>query len=446
MKDSKRVLVASLIKEERIFVGDGYRAKNSELAEEGLPFARAGNLNNGFQFEGADCIPFSDVAKVGNKRSIVGDVAFTSKGTIGRFGFVNKHTQEFVYSPQLCFWRSLDSESINSQYLYYWMNSALFLHQVAMVSGQTDMAPYVNLRDQRRMYIDVPPLPIQKKIASILSAYDELIENNNQRIQLLETMAEEIYKEWFVRLRFPGYQDTPVVDGVPEGWEKKRLRELIEHYIGGGWGEEAPEIGSLEPAYVVRGTDIPDLCNGVINYEILRYHKKSNLKSRLLIPGDIIFEVSGGTEDQSLGRLSIVTQELLNRLDYPLICASFCKLIRSKSQEFSPFLLHSTLKRMYSTGEIKVFQVQSTGISNYQFEDFIDSQKLLEPPVEIQKKFDDIICPMYSEIQFLGAKNEVLKETRDLLLPRLISGKLSVEHLLNDDQQPERVTALESVS
>ena len=107
MNNSKRIPIASLIEKGKIYIGDGYRAKNSELRSTGLPFARAGNLNNGFNFSDADFFPIDMLKKVGNKISNVGDVAFTSKGTIGRFGFVTNKTQQFVYSPQLCFWRSL---------------------------------------------------------------------------------------------------------------------------------------------------------------------------------------------------------------------------------------------------------------------------------------------------------------------------------------------------
>lgn len=91
----------------------------------------------------------------------------------------------------------------------------------------------------RRINISLPPLPVQRKIAAILSAYDDLIENNTRRIALLEKMAEEVYREWFVRLRFPGHERVPVHQGVPEGWELKPVGELLEYYIGGGWGKKS---------------------------------------------------------------------------------------------------------------------------------------------------------------------------------------------------------------
>src|SRR5690606_1751192 len=115
----------------------------------------------------------------------------------------------------------------------------------------------------------------RSKIASILSAYDDLIENNNQRIKLLEDMAEEIYKEWFVRMRFPGYQACKFFnqDGseVPqgalvEGWQMKRFRDCLSHYIGGGWGEESATGKNDTPAYVIRGTDIPSFNQGKLNF------------------------------------------------------------------------------------------------------------------------------------------------------------------------------------
>src|SRR3990172_763488 len=92
--------VSALISEGKLFVGDGYRAKNEELSASGLPFARAGNIDNGFNFNDADHFPERDLARVGNKMSQPGDVVFTSKGTVGRFAFVRPDTHRFLYSPQ----------------------------------------------------------------------------------------------------------------------------------------------------------------------------------------------------------------------------------------------------------------------------------------------------------------------------------------------------------
>ena len=100
---------SALIKENALEIGDGYRAKNSEMGVAGLPFARAGNIKEGFQFVGADLLAEENITKVGKKISETDDVVFTSKGTVGRFAIVRKETPKFVYSPQICYWRDRKS-------------------------------------------------------------------------------------------------------------------------------------------------------------------------------------------------------------------------------------------------------------------------------------------------------------------------------------------------
>ena len=152
-----RAKAAELIHQGILEIGDGYRAKNSELGAPGLPFIRAGDLSNGFDTGGADVLSNASVAKAGTKISRSGDVAFTSKGTIGRFARVTQCTDRFVYSPQVCFWRSLDHTKIHPAIFYCWMRSDDLKLQIAAVAGQTDMAPYVSLRDQRQMEVPIFP-------------------------------------------------------------------------------------------------------------------------------------------------------------------------------------------------------------------------------------------------------------------------------------------------
>lgn len=174
-------MVEDLITSGALEVNDGYRAKNSELGSAaGLPFARAGNLKNGFDFGEADRVRPERFGRVGSKRSLPGDVAFTSKGTVGRFAFVTDDVEPFVYSPQLCFWRSLDPASLDSRFLFYWMQGPAMRAQLDAAKGLTDMADYVSLRDQRKMRIDVPPVVEQGAIAEILGALDDKIESNRR--------------------------------------------------------------------------------------------------------------------------------------------------------------------------------------------------------------------------------------------------------------------------
>lgn len=161
--DPGRAKASDLEAEGVLEIGDGYRAKNSELGMPGLPFIRAGDLNNGFDIDDAEYLNECNLTKVGSKTSRAGDVAFTSKGTVGRIARVGEHNARFVYSPQVCFWRSLDPKRLHPAVLYCWMQSADFRRQINALADQTDMAPYVSLRDQRNM--EMPRFPASEQRA-----------------------------------------------------------------------------------------------------------------------------------------------------------------------------------------------------------------------------------------------------------------------------------------
>lgn len=186
---ANRIPVSKLIAEKKLYIGDGYRAKNSELSTTGLPFARASNVDAGFDFTDADRFPTVALKKVGAKVSSPGDVVFTSKGTVGRFAFVRDGTQPFVYSPQLCFWRSLDRDTVDPRYLCFWMQSRDFLDQVAAVKGQTDMADYVSLSDQRKMKISLPSIDEQRSIGKALDALARKIDSNRAENAVLQELC-----------------------------------------------------------------------------------------------------------------------------------------------------------------------------------------------------------------------------------------------------------------
>ena len=131
----------------------------------------------------------------------------------------------------------------------------------------------------KTILVDKPPLSTQHKIADILSSYDDLIENNQKQIVLLEEAAQRLYKEWFVDLRFPGHEKTPIVDGVPEGWKKSSIEQCLELNIGGGWGKEIPTGKYSHRGRVIRGTDINDIKAGQFNDIPCRFHTENDIKN-----------------------------------------------------------------------------------------------------------------------------------------------------------------------
>lgn len=182
----ERVTAETLRAQGVLEIGDGYRAKNDEMGEPGLPFIRAGNLQGDIDTHDAEILSARSVSKAGNKLSKAGDVAFTSKGTVGRFSFVTERTPQFVYSPQLCFWRSLDWKVLAPSVLYTWMLTDEFQRQIDAVASQTDMAPYVSLQDQRRML--VPKFPDAQQ--SLATKLDTLISRRSLNQSQSRTLAE----------------------------------------------------------------------------------------------------------------------------------------------------------------------------------------------------------------------------------------------------------------
>jgi type I restriction enzyme S subunit len=193
--DPVRAKAAELIAAGVLEIGDGYRAKNTELGSPGLPFIRAGDLSRGLDTSNADLLHLNSVARAGDKLSRPWDVLFASKGTIGRLVRVTKRTQPFVYSPQVCYWRSMNHDLLNPLVLYCWMQSKEFKAQVDAVAGQTDMAPYVSLRDQREMNVPVFPASQQllaRNLSSILWRKDLAVEESTVLTSLRDTLLPRL--------------------------------------------------------------------------------------------------------------------------------------------------------------------------------------------------------------------------------------------------------------
>lgn len=261
--------------------------------------------------------------------------------------------------------------------------------------------------------IPTPPLPTQRKIASILSAYDDLIENNLKRIKLLEEKAQLHYKELMQEM---SYSKTK---------REEFIKDCLAFYIGGGWGEEDYKEKFTEPAYVIRGTDIPDTRGGNVSGIPLRFHKASNLESRKMQVGDIVFEISNG-QINNIGRTVLISKRLLGQFDQPVMCASFAKLIRV-NEKVSPEFFYLYLNEGQENGLLYQYKSNSAnGINNFAFETFIDEVKITIPKETELKSFTEKVKPIFTLISTLGEQNSKLREARDILLPRLMNGQIEV--------------------
>ena len=266
-----------------------------------------------------------------------------------------------------------------------------------------------------------PHIDIQRKIADYLSAYDDLIENNQKQIKLLEEAAQRLYKEWFVDLRFPGHEQTKIVDGVPEGWKRKTVKDCLEYHINGGWGKDLPTSNNRFKGEVIRGTDIQDIKGGRFSDIPIRYHSEKDIVKRILKKYDIIFELSNGNIN-SIGRTLLLNENILNICGENTICASFCKLLRPINYIHS-LILYWEIQDMQLSGRLIPFKKQgANGINNFAFEDFLQHSLLITEDKNIIKMFDSFM----QKISVLQNQLFLLTEARDRLLPKLMNGEIEL--------------------
>ncbi|MBE6079652.1 MAG: hypothetical protein E7204_02220 [Veillonella sp.] len=333
---------------------------------------------------------------------------YTAKYFHGRF---NAYQRTYIIESQ-------DVEKLNVRFLGYAINQQLRLLKTMSAGTSTK---FLTIKILHGLNIPFPSIEVQNKISGILATYDNLIENNQKQIKLLEEAAQRLYKEWFVNLRFPGYEDVKVIDGIPEGWSKSVIRDCLERYIGGGWGKEVELGKNYIPGKVIRGTDINDIKQGTFDDLPLRYYTENDKQKRVLRAYDIVFEVSNGNIN-NIGRNLLIDEFILKQCGNNTICASFCKLLRP-NDHLHAILLFLEIQRMQKDGTMAKYKKQgSNGINNFAFEKFLEHELLIPDNLSNLYHLDKVI----SQIGILRSQIGILKQSRDCLLPKLMSGEIEV--------------------
>lgn len=380
-----------------------------------LHLLRIGDMKDGnFSIYVKDTIPDKFIAKEN-------DVIFTRTGQVG---LVFRGQRGVVHNN--CFTvTTKDNELLLQEFIFYALQEKAFYEEA--ISRATGAAqPDLPHGAFNSIPIFLPCIKKQKKIVDILQAYDDLIENNQKQIKLLEEAAQRLYKEWFVDFRFPGYENAKFIDGIPEGWRKEPICNIVSYEIGGGWGEDYLKEQNDKPAFVIRGTDLHGITHGDILSIPYRYHTQSNLASRILQDGDIVFEVSGGSKTEGVARTLLIRKELLEIYGSPVMCASFCKLIRLVDNSLSQYM-YNTLQYLRLSGKTSEFDKKSaSSIVNYRWKDFLSQQDVLIPTLTIIEAYNRLAECYYYKIINQSKMIECLKNARDRLLPKLMSGEIEV--------------------
>ena len=314
------------------------------------------------------------------------------------------------------------------KFVYYSFQSNIFRNHIIAIAHGTSTQPNMRIEALLDYNIEIPNKETQTRISSILSRIDDAIEVNQQTNQTLEEIAKTLFKEWFVNFNYPNATDemqSTEMGDVPVGWKEENIGDWFDFVIGGDWGKDNEESTFSNYCTVIRGTDIPSILNSNLKSIPKRFVQESKLKNRRLRDGDIVFEISGGSKDQATGRNILITKEILDLFDTEVIPASFCRLIRTKNIK-TGYFLGIYLNYFYSGGGTWHYQLQSTGISNFQFQVFTSDHKIVAPPDELINSFFELVQPIIKQIGENISENQTLFALRDTLLPKLMKGEIEI--------------------
>lgn len=351
------------------------------------PYIRARDIKSG-NIITDDLIYIEDEVYKKIRKYIIqkGDIAITIVGSVGDTGYAKETVDGYNLTENAVRLTNF-TEAVDSKFLHYVLMQKHYYDYMQLISGAAAQ-PKLGIYKIQKIRVVLPKVSVQKRIANTLTTYDNLIENNNKRIKLLEQMAENLYKEWFVRFRFPRYEDVEFENGLPKEWEYTKLEGLANISTGKCNREDAEEDGAY-PLFD-RSQEI----------------KRSNVWLKdceaIIVPGE-------GT--------SFIPRYYNGKFNLHQRC--YCVEPLEKGMGF---FLYQTLMmyRIYFLYVATGATVPSLRLNN--FNDF----KVLLPKKELCFQYNEIAEKMNDEILLLKNKNELLAKQRNMLLPRLMSGKLVV--------------------
>lgn len=379
-------------------------------ADSGIPFVTISNINtiNQFDFTNTMFVPQDYYDKLDSKRKAqIGDVLYSVVGSFGIPVYI-KDNRQFVFQRHIAILRP--NEKILPRFLYYTMLSRDFYAKAdAVAVGAAQRT--VGLTSLRNIKIDVPTIDEQNKIVNILSAYDDLIENNQKQIDLLEEAAQRLYKEWFVDFRFPGHENTSIVDGIPQGWEEHAIAELCERINAGGTPSRRNKNFWDNPTIKWYKTQELQDCWLIDSDEKISVEGQSNSSAKFFPKNTILMAIYASP---TLGRLGV--------LDSVATCNQAALCLKADESKISWQWLY---EKLYELREHYNGIARGAGQQNISGE-VVKQTIVLCPTKKIMDKYTQIVAPLFEKRRMLQKQNIRLTEARDHLLPKLMSGELEV--------------------
>ena len=366
----------------------GSQLHQSDYSECGIPVVMPKDLVGGkISEESIARVDKTHVERLCRHKIEVGDILYSRRGDVGRCAHVTKREEGWLCGTG-CLRVTIDSEKADSRFVFFQLQHP---DTVGWVEKHAVGATMLNLNTTilSSVPIRLPALEIQKRIADILSAYDDLIENNQKQIKLLEEAAQRLYKEWFVDLRFPGHENTKIVDGVPEGWIKEEIGKIIK-----------------------------------------KVHR-----TKQIVASEYKDEGSIPIVDQSRAFVAGYTNDLEARVDFgiPIIVfgdhTRIVKLIQfpfAKGADGTQLIISDCLEMPQ---RLLYCSIMNVDLSNYHYArhfKYLKEEKIIIPTVKVANEFENNVTGIFSKIQ--NCRDEIIRcqKTRDLLLPKLMSGEVEV--------------------
>ncbi len=395
----------------------GFAFKSAKYTNDGVPIVRASNFTmHSISFDDIKYYSKEDalgykkyrlnaydvlVQTVGswqnNPASVVGKVIYVPSSFVG--ALLNQNIVKL--SPS-------DSERLDNRFLYYRLkNNDFKQHNLGNAVGAANQAS-ITLETIRNFIFELPPIETQRRIANILSTYDNLIVNNQKQIKLLEEAAMRLYKEWFVNMRFPGYETTKIVDGVPEGWSSCKLADVIDFN---------PKV--VLPKNKVKKT-IPMSAlstDSMVVDETQISFTHSNSGSKFSNYDTLLARITPCLEN---GKTAFV-----DFLEEGEIAVGSTEFIVMRSKKLNPYIVYCIARNESFRGLAINSMAGADGRQRVKL-DLIKDIKFLLPTEKIIESCHNYMEPLFKKIKVLRKQNLLLSQSRDKLLPKLMSGEIEL--------------------
>jgi type I restriction enzyme S subunit len=380
-----------------------------DYVDEGVPVIRGANLpdERSFNDDGFVFVRDEKADQLFANNAYPGDVVFTQRGTLGQTGVIpteSRFPRYLISQSQMKL--TVNPAKADARFVFYFFRHPETVQTIknrALTSG----VPHINLGILREFEMPLPPLDTQREIVATLSAYDDLIENNRRRMGLLEEAARLLYREWFIRLRFPGHEHTRITNGLPESWERKTLSESTSFLKRG----IAPHYDDDADGFAINQKCIRD---GRLNLNLVRRQSREFGPERQVQVGDVLVNSTG---EGTLGRIAQVKAPVEN-----CTVDTHVTIVRPKPGipiHYFGMAVMAWEAQFSTMGRGATNQTELSATTIGETEIVMPSNTLLE-------QFELFAEPIYQQVTNLVTQNDKLRAARDLLLPRLMSGEIAV--------------------